>query len=57
MLDALSKPGNKTAFRTGGRSGELFTVEMDIIARPPIVQKTHNGWGTADVLTLELKML
>ena len=30
---------------------------MDIIARPPIVQRTHNGWGTADVLTLELKML
>jgi hypothetical protein len=47
----------QSILRFRAHSGSLFTVEMDIIARPPIVQRTHNGWGTADVLTLELKML
>jgi hypothetical protein len=29
---------------------------MDIVAHPTIVQWTHNGWCTTDVLALELKM-
>ena len=52
-------PGQTDEKHTSGAKARVdsaaFVPGIDVYKRQ--VQRTHNGWGTADALTLELKML